>query len=132
MGLMYSMEGTFVWVHKAEAFSKTLLQLYKGMNRIFSNHMASLEGGLALMEDKVKEEVAGLELHHMFLLCGNSTLRTHIPSIANFAHQDPRMEVVSGKHLEGATDTTRLESLMSFQQIQAWMSLGEKIVQVHL
>jgi hypothetical protein len=32
------------------------------MIRVFSNHTASLEGGLALMEDKVKEPVAGQEM----------------------------------------------------------------------
>jgi hypothetical protein len=31
----------------------------------------------------------------MFVLCCNSALRTHIPNIAVFAHQDPRMEVAS-------------------------------------
>ncbi len=61
MGTMDSMVGTSMWMHMAEACPKTLVQLFKGMIRIFSNHTASLEGGLALMEDKVKEQVAGLE-----------------------------------------------------------------------
>jgi hypothetical protein len=100
------------------------------MVRTFSNHTTSLKGGLALMEDKVKEQVAGLELQHMFVLCGNSALRTHIPNIAVFAHQDPRMEVASGRNLEETTVTTRLESTMSFLQIRASMSLQEKICQV--
>ncbi len=130
LGLMDSMEGTYVWTGVMEACPKTLVQLYRGMIRIFSNHTASLEGGIALMEDKVKEQVAGLELQHMFVLCGNSALRTHIPNIAIFAHQDPRMEVASGKHLEEDLDTTRLESTMSFLQIRASMSLQEKIRQV--
>ncbi len=130
LGLMDSMEGTYVWAGVMEACPKTLVQLYRGMIRIFSNHMSSLEGGIALMEDKVKEQVAGLELQHMFVLCGNSVLRTHIPNIAIFAHQDPRMEVASGKHLEEDLDTTRLESTMSFLQIRALMSLQEKIRQV--
>ncbi len=43
----------------------------------------SVEGGLALMEDKMKEQVAWLELQHiMFVLYGNSVLRTQIPKIA--------------------------------------------------
>jgi hypothetical protein len=56
------------------------------MIRIFSNHTASLEGGLALMEDKVKEQVAGLELQHMLVLWGYLALRSHILNIAVFAH----------------------------------------------
>ncbi len=53
---------TYVWRHTAGACPETLVQLYNGMIRVFSNHTASLEGGPALMEDKVKEPVAGQEL----------------------------------------------------------------------
>jgi hypothetical protein len=66
------------------------------------------------MEDKVKEQVARLELGHMFTLCGNLLLSTHIPTIAVFALQDPRMEMTSGKHLEEEVDATRLELTMVF------------------
>jgi hypothetical protein len=71
--------------------------------------------GLALMEDKLKEQVAGLELATMFVLCGNSSLHTHIPNIAMFAQQDHRMEVAMGKIPEVPTgaDMTRQETLMS-------------------
>jgi hypothetical protein len=86
-------------------------QLYKGLIWIFSNRTASLEGGLAL---KVKEQVDRLELQHMFGLFGNSVLHTHIPNITIFAHQNLRMETANGKHLEGAANTTRLESTMIF------------------
>jgi hypothetical protein len=37
------------------------MQLYRGTIKIFSNLTTSLEGGMALMEDKLKEQVAGLE-----------------------------------------------------------------------
>jgi len=107
-----------------------LIQLYRGFIRIFSNSTGTLEGGLAMMEDKEKEQVAGLELQQMFVLCGNSALRTHIPSIAVFAHQDQQMQVASGKNLEEDFTITRLESTMSFLQIRTTMSLQEKIKQV--
>jgi hypothetical protein len=81
LGLMYSMAGIYVWMHTAEACPRTLVQLYKGMIRIFSNHTASLDGGLALMEDKVKEQEAGLELQHMFVLCSSLALRTTYPTL---------------------------------------------------
>jgi hypothetical protein len=106
------------------------VKLYKGIIRIFSNHMASMEVGLALMEDKMKDQVARLDLQHMFVLCGNSALCTHIPNLAVFAHQGLRMEVASRKHPEGPTDTTRQESMMSFLQMWASMSLQEKMGQV--
>ena len=57
-------------------------------------------------------------------------LRTHIANIAVFAHQDPRMEVASGAREVEATDTTRLESIISFQQIKSSMKLHDKIRQV--
>jgi hypothetical protein len=63
-----------------EACPKMLVQLYHGLIRIFSNHTSSLEGSLALMEDRVREQVAGLELRHMFMLCGNSALRSKFPA----------------------------------------------------
>ncbi len=62
LALIDSKEHTYVWRHMAGTCPKTLVQLYKGMIRVFSNHTASLEGGLALMEDKVKESVAGQEM----------------------------------------------------------------------
>jgi hypothetical protein len=45
-----------------EACPKTLVQLHKGMIMIFSYQTARMEVEHALMEDKVKEKVAGLEL----------------------------------------------------------------------
>jgi hypothetical protein len=49
------------------------------------------------MEDKLKEQVSGLELGKMFMMCGNSALHTCILYIAVFTHQDHRMEVATGK-----------------------------------
>jgi hypothetical protein len=54
LGLMDSMGGTYVLVHVVEACPKMLVQLYKEIIRIFSNHTASMGDGLVLMEDKVK------------------------------------------------------------------------------
>ncbi len=61
---------------------RTLVQLYRGTIKIFSNWATSLEEGLALTEDKLKEQVAVPELGTMFMLCDNSTLHTHIPDIS--------------------------------------------------
>jgi hypothetical protein len=60
------------------------------------NLFYSVEGGLALMDDKVKEQVAGLELQYlMFVLYGNLVLDTQVSKIPIFVHQDLRMEVAS-------------------------------------
>ena len=128
LSLVDTMEGTYVWEHVKEACPRTLIQLFRGMIRIFSNSTANLEGSTAMVE--VKDQAAGLELGHMFVLCGSSALRTHIDNIAVFAHQDQRMEVASGAREEEATDTTRLESAISFQLIKKSMKLEDKIRQV--
>jgi hypothetical protein len=127
-----SVEGTYVRTHLEEECPRTLVQLYRGPIKIFSNHSSTLEGGLALMEDRAKEQVAGLEMGTMFVLCGNFALHTHIPNIAVFTHQDHRMEVATGRFKEqpAGTDVTKLETSMSFLQIKVSMGLHEKIRQV--
>jgi hypothetical protein len=59
-------------------------------------------------------------------------LYTHIPNIAAFTYQDPRMEVAKDKFKEqlAGTVVTKLETSMSFLQIKASMGLHEKIRQV--
>jgi hypothetical protein len=132
LSLTDPVEGTYVWTHLEEECPRTLVQLYRGLIKIFSNRSNTLEGGLALMEDRAKEQVAGLELGTMFVLCGNSALHTHIPNIAVFAHQDHQMEVATGRFKDqpAGTDVTKLETSMSFLQIKASLGLHEKIQQV--
>ncbi len=131
LSLADTTEGTYVWTHQEEC-PRTLVQLYRGPTKIFSNRSNTLEGGLALMEDRPKEQVAGLELGTMFVLCGNSALHMQIPNIAVFAHQDHRMEVATGqfKDQPAGTDVTKLETSMSFLQIKASVGLHKKIQQV--
>ncbi len=69
LSLTDAVEGTFVWAHLEEEYPRTLVQLYRGTIKIFSNQTTSLERCLALMDDKLKEQVvAGLELGTMFVL----------------------------------------------------------------
>ncbi len=85
-------------------------------HNISSNRSTSLEGELALMEDKLKEEVSGLELGTMFMMCGNLALHTCILYIAVFTHQDHRMAVATGKFAEqpAGADVTKLEMSVDF------------------
>ncbi len=65
-------------------------------------------------------------------MCGHQAFRTHIKNIAVFIHKDDRTEVAQGRFTdqEGEGDLTRLESSMSFMQVQASMSMKEKLRQV--
>jgi hypothetical protein len=132
LSLIDWVEGTSVWTHLEEECPRTLVLLYRGPIKIFSNQSSTLKGGLALTEDKAKEQAAGLDLGTMFVLCGNSALHTHIPNITVFAHQDHRMEVATRKFVEqpGGANVTKLETSMSFLQIKASMGQHEKIWQV--
>jgi len=93
-----------MWAYTKEASPRTLTQLFRGLIRVYSNHTGNLEGNISLLKDKVKGQVAGLELGHMFVFCGSSALRTHIANIAVLAHQHSRMEVASGTQEEEKTD----------------------------
>jgi hypothetical protein len=63
-------KGTYVWTHLVEKCPRMLVQLYRGPIEIFSNRSNTLEGGLALMEDRAKKQMAGLELGTLFVLWG--------------------------------------------------------------
>jgi hypothetical protein len=69
--------------------------------------------------------VAGLKLVMMFVLCGNSALHTRVPNITVIAHQDHRMEVVTGKLTEQpvGAEVTKLKMPMSVKQIKSSMGL---------
>ncbi len=103
------------------------MQLYRGTIKIFSNWTTSLEEGLALTEDKLKEQVAVPELGTMFMLCDNSTLHTHIPNISVLPTRN-RMEEAASKfpELPAGVDVTRQETLMSFFQIKSSMNLHKR------
>ena len=70
---------------------------YLGPVKIFSNSSDTLEGGTAVIEDLVKEQVAGLQLDIMMVLCGNAALQTHLRSILRILHPATGIEVAIGK-----------------------------------
>ncbi len=45
------------------------IQLYLGSIKVLSNSSTSYAGGLTIVEGRVKDQVAGLELTKSFLLC---------------------------------------------------------------
>ncbi len=78
-------------------------------------------------EHQDKDQVAGLEMAELFILCSHQAFKTHIKSIAILIHEDDRVEVAQGHfaNKKGNVDLTKLESEMSFLQVKASMSMKE-------
>jgi hypothetical protein len=128
--LVDSLEGTVVWEYDAMACPQTIVKLFRGMMKAYVTN--TYEGSTVVVEHQDKDQAAGLELVESFILCGHQAYRTHIKNIAVFIHKDERMQVAQGHFTgkEGEGDLTRLESGMSFMQVQALMSMKEKLRQV--
>jgi hypothetical protein len=128
-----SLEGTVVWEYDSVACPQTIVQLYRGLMKVYVNQSGPVyEGSTALVEHQDKDQAAGLEMADAFILCSHQAFKTHIKSIAVFIHKDDRMEVAQGQfaNKEGEGDLTHLESGMAFLQVRASMSMIEKLRQV--
>jgi hypothetical protein len=130
--IMDSAEGTYVWSHSEESCPDTIVKLYSGPIKVLTNTSATFNGGLAIVEGRDKNQVAGLELTETFLLCGRAAQKTHIRNIVVFFHPMSQIQVASGKFDAATTEAsiTRLESELSFLQVKATMTLQERIRQV--
>jgi hypothetical protein len=82
-----TVDGTYMWTHSEEESLWTWYICTRAQSR-YSPTGQPPWIALVLMEDKLKEQVASLELGIMSLLCGNSALHTHFPKITMFAHKD--------------------------------------------
>ncbi|MFO0005846.1 MAG: hypothetical protein ACK559_32445, partial [bacterium] len=60
--IMDSAEGTYVWSHYEESCPDTIVKLYSGPIKVLTNTSATFNGGLAIVEGRDKNQVAGLEL----------------------------------------------------------------------
>jgi hypothetical protein len=127
-----SLEGTVLCEYDSMDCPQTIVRLYRGMMKAYVNQTTTYEGSTVIVEHQDKDQAAGLEVAESFILCGHQAFRTHIKNIAVFVHKDDRMEVAQGTFSgkEGEADLTRLESGMSFMQVQASMSMKEKLRQV--
>ncbi len=100
-----------------EACSKTLVQLYGVPIWIFLNHTASLE-------NKVKEQVATLELGHMFVLCGNScALCTHIPNIVVWIRREEKIHLDPENLYDGCIIIYKVSCAILLPEL--WLSTGD-------
>jgi len=67
--MMDTQDGTYVWEYSHEDCPDSIVQLYLGSIKVLSNSSTSYAGGLTIVEGRVKDQVAGLELIKSFLLC---------------------------------------------------------------
>jgi hypothetical protein len=127
--MMDTQDGTYVWEYFQEDCPDSIVQLYLGNIRVLSNSSMSYVVGLAIVEGSEKDQVAGLELTESFLLCGRAAMRTHVKNIVVFFHTMSGMQVASGKFSTSTAEAevTKLESEVSFLQVEATMSLKERI-----
>jgi hypothetical protein len=125
-------EGTYVWNHSEESCPDTIVKLYSGPIKVLTNTSSTFNGGLAIVEGRDKNQVAGLELTETFLLCGRAAQKTHLRNIVVFFHPMSQIQVASGKFDAATTvaSITRLESELSFLQVKATMTMQERIRQV--
>ncbi len=130
--LVDSLEWTVVWEYDSMAYPQTIVQLYRGLMKVYANQSGIYKGGTAVVEHQDKDQAVGLEMAESLILCCYQAFKTHIKSIAVFVHEDDRMEVAQGRFVnkEGDVDLTRPESGMSFLQVKASMSMKEKLRQV--
>ncbi|OBQ31618.1 MAG: hypothetical protein AN484_28870, partial [Aphanizomenon flos-aquae WA102] len=122
------------WAHETHSCPEGIVQLYLGPVKIFSNTTETMEGGTAVIEDLVKEQVAGLELESMIILCGNAALKTHLRGVVLFVHPALGIEVAKGSFDSGVSgaDLTRVESELSFLQVKNSMSIQAKVRHVQI
>jgi hypothetical protein len=122
--LVDSLEGTVIWEYNLMACPPLIVQLYKGLMKIYTNQTNIYEGSTALVEHKDNDQAAGLEISELFILCGHQASKTHIKSIAIFVHNDERVEVARGRFTDKDSDIdiTRFELGMSSLQVKSSMT----------
>jgi hypothetical protein len=76
-----SLEGTVVWEYNSMACPQMIVQLYKGLMKVYTNESGAYEGGVVVVEHRDKDQAAGLEIAESFILCGHQAFKTHIKSI---------------------------------------------------
>ncbi len=95
--LVASLEGTMVWEYDPMACLKMILQLYKGLMKVYMNQTKIYEGITAVLEHKDKDQAVRMKIAEFFILCSHQAYKMHINRIAIFIHNDDRVEVAWGR-----------------------------------
>jgi hypothetical protein len=102
--LLDSLEGTLVWEYDPLASPQIIVQLYKGLIKVYTNQINIYEGSIAVVEHKNKDQAARLEIAEYFIRCGHQADKMHIKSIAIFIHNDDRVEVARRQLTDKGSD----------------------------
>ncbi len=73
--MVVSLEGTVVWEYDSMACPQTIVQLYRGMMKVYVNQSVVYEGSTAVVEHQDKDQAAGLEMADSFILCSHQHSR---------------------------------------------------------
>ncbi len=75
-----------------------IVQLDKGLMKVYTNQSGIYEGSIAVVEHKEKDQAAGLEISESFILCGHQAFKMHI------MHNNDRVEVAQGQFTDKGCD----------------------------
>lgn len=93
--LFDSFEGTYVWDPKELSCPEGLVPLYRGPLKVLTNDSNTITNSLAIVEDLLRGQVAGIELHEASIMCGSTAYQTNVKNLMVIVHPD---EVKSFKH----------------------------------
>ncbi len=112
--LVDSLETTEVCEKDSIACPQMIVQIFRGMTKIYTNQTNIYEGSTAVVEHQDKDQAAGLEIMEVFILCRHQAYKTHIKSIAKFVHNNDQIEVARGRFTDkgNGIDMTHLKSGM--------------------
>jgi hypothetical protein len=88
-----SLEGTVVWEYDSMACPQRIVQLYRGLMKVYVNQSGVYEGSTAVLEHQDKNQAAGLEMADSFILSSHQVFKTHIKN--------------SRTHTQGQSDGSR-------------------------
>ncbi len=130
--LLDSLEGTVVWEFDPMACPLMIVQLYKGLMKVYINQTNVLEESTAVIEHKDKDQAVRQEIIESFILCGYQAYKMHEKSIAIYVYNDNRVELACGWFTDKSRDidTIWLKFGMSFLQVKSSMIMKEKLQQV--
>ncbi len=116
---------------QSQSLLQMIVQLFKGLMKVYTNQTNIFEGGTAPVDHKEKDQAAGSEIAKSFILCGHQADKMHIKCIFVFIHNVDCVEVAQGWLTDNGSDidVTRLEYGMSFLKVKSSITMRENLWQ---